>query len=93
MEVWAGGPAGAAGQGYNVAGLYCLAYPHQQLGVVGVEGGQAIPVVNHHIVAVAAVVLGGGDGAGQGGPDGGAGGYRQIHAGVAPGLPGEGSLR
>ena len=47
-------------------------------------------MVDHHIVAVAAVVLGGGDGAGQGGPDGGAGGYRQIHAGVAPGLPGEG---
>ena len=57
---------------------------------MGVESGQAAAVVDHHIVAVAAVVLGGGDGAGQGGPDGGAGGYRQIHAGVAPGLPGEG---
>lgn len=93
MEVGAGGPAGAAGQRYDVASLHRLSHPHQQLGIVGVESRQAAAMVDHHIVAVAAVVLGGGDGAGQGGPDGGAGGYRQIHAGVAPGLPGEGSLR
>ena len=87
VKVWAGGAAGAAGQGDDIAGLHSLAHPHQQLGVVGVEGGQAIAVVHHHVVAIAAVVLGGGDRTGQGGPDGGAGGNRQIHAGVSPGLP------
>ena len=41
VEVGASGAAGAAGQGDDIAGGHRLAYPHQQLGVVGVEGGQA----------------------------------------------------
>ena len=57
---------------------------------MGVEGGQAAAVVNHHVVAVATMILGCNNSAGQGRPDGGASGYRQIHAGMAPGLPGEG---
>ena len=46
----------AAVQGDHVPGLDGLTGPHQQAGVVAVQGQQAVLVANGHIVAVAGVV-------------------------------------
>ena len=91
MEVGSGRPSGGTGEGDHIPGLHRLTYPRQQLGAVAVQGGESAAVVDHHIVAVAAPVIGRhGHGPRQGGADGGSGGYRQIYPRVAPPLAGEG---
>ena len=60
---------------------------------MGIQGHHAVAVVDHHIVAVAAgVVGGGGDHAGQSRTDWRAGGNGNVNSSVAPGLAGEGIL-
>ena len=90
MEVGAGGAPGGTGEGDHIPGLHRLAHPRQQLGVVAIQGRQTTAVVDHHIVAVAALVVGGhGHGPRQGGADGGSGRHRQIHSTVTPPFAGE----
>ena len=91
MEVWAGGAASGTGPCDDVPGLHSLSHLGQQLGVVAIQSSQAAAVVDHHIVAVASLVVGShGHRPRQRRPDGRAGGDGQIHAGVSPALAGEG---
>ena len=58
---------------------------------MAIERDQPAAVVDHHVVPIAAlVVCGDGNGPLQGGPDGRAGGDRQVHAAVALRLASEG---
>ncbi len=76
--------SGAAGQRDDIPGLHRLAHLGQQLGVVAVQSGETVAVVDHDVVAVAALVISGHrHRPRQRRPDGRAGGHRQIHAGVA----------
>ena len=93
MQMRPCGPSGGAGEGDHVPGLDCPANSGDELGAVAVERDQPAAVIDAHIITVVAPVVGGdGDGPRQGGPDGRAGGDRQVHAAVALRLSGEGVL-
>ena len=91
MQVRTSRPPGGAGERDNVPCLHGLSYLGQQAGVVTIERREAIPMVDHHIVTIAAcIILGDCHRTGKGRTDWGAGGHRQIHSGMAPRLAGEG---
>ena len=78
VKVGAGGEAGAAGGGDDLALADALALAAAETREVGVDGGSAASVVDDHDVAVAAHDGGGRDHAIGGGVDGGAGTNAKI---------------
>lgn len=57
MQVRTSRPPGGAGERDNVPCLHGLSYLGQQAGVVTIERREAIPMVDHHIVTIAACII------------------------------------
>ena len=94
VAVRAGGVAGGAALGHHLTGADLIAHAHQNLAVMGIQGGQAVPVVNDQIPTVAVIqVLNQNHRAAGRCIHIGAGGYREVNtpvvttAGVV-GIPG-----
>jgi len=80
VQVGTGGKAGAAHITDDLTLADRLTGRHDVVGHMAVQGGEAVAVVDGHVVAINGVVAGAGDGAGLGGVDGSAGGCCQVDA-------------